>query len=231
MIKVILWDVDGTLLNFLAAEREALRGCFAEFGLGELTDERLARYSAINRKYWQMLERGEISKPQVLRGRFEEFFASEGLPCPDTDALNGRYQILLGDTVVFQDNAYELVKQLKGRVEQYAVTNGTAVAQERKLNKSGLIHLLDGVFISEQVGVEKPDKRFFDRVFEEIGRRPANEVLIVGDSLTSDMAGGNNAGIRCCWYNPAGAAVPEGLSIQYNIQNLWELDDILRDDI
>jgi len=229
MIKVVLWDVDGTLLNFHAAEREALAGCFREFGLGELTDERMARYSALNSRYWKMLERGEVTKQQLLTGRFEEFFAAEGLPCPDTGALNGRYQILLGDTVVFQDDAYELVKKLKGRVEQYAVTNGTAVAQERKLNKSGLIHLLDGVFISEEVGAEKPDKRFFDRVFEQIGRRPADEVLIVGDSLTSDMAGGNNAGISCCWYNPQGAAQPEGLRIDYSVKNLWEVEEILNE--
>ena len=79
MIDVILWDVDGTLLDFLAAEQAAMEDCFAHFGLGPLTPERLARYSALNRVYWQRLERGELTKPQVLVGRFREFFAGEGL--------------------------------------------------------------------------------------------------------------------------------------------------------
>ena len=226
MIRVILWDIDGTLLDFAAAEREAIRGCFATFGLGECTDEMLARYSVINRQHWEKLERKELTKPQVLIGRFEVFFAEEGLVA-DCAAFNDEYQIRLGDTVCFHDDGYELVQQLKGRVRQYAVTNGTKVAQQRKLRNSGLDVLLDGVFISEDIGAEKPDIAFFHPVWKTIGPYAPDEVLIVGDSLTSDMQGGNNAGIRCCWYNPKGVPAPEHLKIDYNIRDLREILTIL----
>ena len=226
MIRVILWDIDGTLLDFAAAERVAIRECFATFGLGECTDEMLARYSVINRQHWEKLERKELTKPQVLIGRFEVFFAEEGLVA-DCAAFNAEYQVRLGDTVCFHDDGYELVQQLKGRVRQYAVTNGTKVAQQRKLRNSGLDVLLDGVFISEDIGAEKPDIAFFHPVWKTIGSYAPNEVLIVGDSLTSDMQGGNNAGIRCCWYNPKGAPAPEHLKIDYNIRDLREILTIL----
>ena len=107
----------------------------------------------------------------------------------------------LGSHIFPNDNGIELVRSLKGRVHQYAVTNGSAVAQERKLSVSGLDKLFDGIFISDKVGAEKPATEFFDRVFEQI---PENreDVIIVGDSLTSDIRGANNAGIACCWSSP-----------------------------
>lgn len=227
MIKVILWDIDGTLLSFKLAERAAIRACFEKFGLGEITDEMLAQYSQINAKYWKRLELGELTKPQVLRGRFEEFFAAYGLDTGCVDGFNAEYQVRLGETVVFNDNAKELVARFRGRVKQYAVTNGTLVAQRGKLKNSGLDRLLDDVFISDVVGVEKPGKGFFDAVFAAIGTYEKDEVLIVGDSLTSDIQGGNNAGILCCWYNPAGDPVPGHLRVDYDIRDLNELNAII----
>ena len=226
-INVILWDVDGTLLDFSAAERRALEDCFRSFQMGPCTPELLARYSQINRTYWRRLERGELTKPQVLLGRFEEFFAQEWLNCRDIPAFNQEYQLRLGDTVVFRDDAGSLVARLKGRVRQYAVTNGTRVAQERKLSRSGLDRMLDGVFISEIVGTEKPGAAFFDAVFSQIGPCCRDEVMIVGDSLTSDMQGGRSAGILCCWYNPLGEPRPADPRIDYDIRDLRQVEQIL----
>ena len=227
MIKVVLWDIDGTLLSFKLAERAAIRNCFAKFGLGEITDEMLAEYSQINAKYWKRLELGELTKPQVLRGRFEEFFAAYGLDTGCVDDFNAEYQVRLGETVVFNDNGKELVQRLRGKVKQYAVTNGTLVAQRGKLKNSGLDELLDDVFISDVIGVEKPGIGFFDAVFAAIGPYEHDEVLIVGDSLTSDIRGGNNAGILCGWYNPGGEPVPEGLRVDYDIRDLNAVELIL----
>lgn len=227
MIKTILWDIDNTLLDFFAAERQALRACFARFGLGECSDEMLRRYSAINQSWWRRLEQGENTKAEILRGRFVEFFAGEGITCADVDGFNLAFQLALGDTVVFRDGSKELISSLRGRVRQYAVTNGTLTAQSRKLKNSGLDMLLDGVFISELVGAEKPSGAFFERVFAQIGPCKPGEVMIVGDSLTSDMQGGNNAGILCCWYDPENRPLPEGLKIDYHIQNLKQVLDIL----
>jgi len=227
MIKVILWDIDGTLLNFKKAEYASIKKCFEVFGLGECTDEMIARYSAINDVYWKRLERGEITKAQVLRGRFEEFFALEKIGFSDVDGFNREYQFRLGDNVFFNDDGYEVVKNLKGKVLQYAVTNGTATAQERKLAKSGLGELFDGVFISEKLGAEKPDTAFFNAVWSNIGSYDKDEVIIIGDSLTSDMQGGSNAGILCCWYDPDDKPMPENIRIDYKIKTLDEIFSIL----
>ena len=226
-IKAILWDIDGTLLNFQAAEKYAIRACFARFGLGQCSDEMLADYSTINHSYWQRLERGELTKPQVLEGRFLEFFSKYGIDTGCAAAFNAQYQISLGDTFCFHEGGLETVQALQGKVKQYAVTNGTRIAQERKLKGSGLAELLDGVFISEILGVEKPGIGFFQQVWEKIGTYAPDEVMIVGDSLTSDIQGGNNAGILCCWFNPAGKPAPENLRIDYNIQTLSQILDLI----
>lgn len=227
MIKVLLWDIDGTLLNFEKAERQAIGTCFSLFGLGECTEEMHARYSVINQRYWKRLEKGELTKQEVLLGRFQEFFGQEGIPVDELTAFNKEYQVRLGDTIFFNDDGYNLVKDLKSKVKQYAVTNGTALAQERKLRKSGLEDLLEGAFISDNIGIEKPNQGFFDYVFQEIGSYGKDEVMIVGDSLTSDMRGGNNAGIVCCWYNPQGETGDKNLRIDYEIENLQQVREIL----
>ena len=227
MIRTILWDVDGTLLDFNAAERAAMREMFRETGLGECTDEMLERYSAINVSYWKRLERGEISREQVLTGRFVEFFTLEGIDTGIVPAFNARYQERLGDTAVPRDDSLKVVAALRGRVKQYVVSNGTVVAQTRKLDRSGLGALMDGVFLSEKLGVEKPNRAFFDRVFEVIRPDDLSEVIIVGDSLTSDIRGGMNAGIRTCWYNPGREPLPDGYRADLVIGDLRELEKSL----
>lgn len=225
-IKAILWDVDGTLLDFLAAEREAVRSCFKTFGLGECTDDMISRYSKINVGYWKRLEYGELTRDQVMLGRFEEFFASEGIDA-DVSAFNGEYQYRLGDTICFIDDAYALVERLRRVVKQYAVSNGSYTAQKRKLARSGLERLFDGIFISEEVGFDKPRAEFFDFVFARIPPFAPDEMLIVGDSLTSDMRGGNIAGIKCCWYNPRRAENDVGVRLDYVIDDLRRVEEIV----
>lgn len=227
MFKVILWDIDGTVMNFLKAENYAIKKCFAALNICECDDALVEKYSAINIKYWEMLERGEVTKPQVQRGRFEELFKQEGIDFDGIDELNKMYQIALGDKIFFNDNSFELIKSLKGRVLQYAVTNGTTTAQENKMKQSGLDSVMDGVFISDKVGYEKPSISFFNAVFDEIGEFQKDEILIVGDSLTSDIQGANNVGIPCCWYNPNGKVNNKNLRIDYEIKNLNEILDIL----
>ncbi len=154
-ITTILWDVDGTLLDFLAAEKAAIRSLFQEYQLGECSDERIRRYSVINRSYWERLERGEISKPEVLVGRFRSFLREEGIDPSIAPEFNEKYQLRLGDTIVFRDDSLNIVRSLQGKVRQYVVSNGTIKAQTKKLDRSGLDVLLDGVFLSEQLGSGK----------------------------------------------------------------------------
>lgn len=227
MIRTILWDVDGTLLDFGAAERAAIRTLFARYGLGTCTDEMLARYSTINVGFWQQLERGELSRPQVLTGRFEQFFREYGIDTALVPEFNDNYQLTLGDTIVFRDDSFHIVQALKGRVKQYAVSNGTVAAQTKKLEKSGLGALMDGVFLSERLGVEKPNMGFFEKVFAAIGPVDPATVLIVGDSLTSDIRGGMNAGIKTCWYNPEKKPVPPAYHVDYVISDLHAVPTLL----
>ena len=226
-IKAILWDIDNTLLDFQAAEKAGVRMGFAAFGMGECTDEMIERYSEINRKYWEALERGEMSKPEILVGRFREFFEKEGLPVEKASEFNDLYQVNLGETICYNDHSYELVKSLKGKYLQYAASNGTKAAQEKKLMKSGFMDLFDGVFISEDIGTEKPMAGFYEAVFQAVpGIRP-EEFLMVGDSLTSDIKGGNDAGMLTCWYNPKGKPNTQKEPADYEIRNLGEILGIL----
>lgn len=228
MFKVVLWDIDGTLLDFEKAEEAGIRGCFANYNLGECTDEMLEHYKVINRGYWQAMERGEIEKPVLLVKRFADFLNAYGLDASVAAGFNELYQILLGETVVFYDNALETVLALKGKVLQCAVTNGTKVAQDGKLKNSKLDKEFDHIFISEVVGVEKPNVGFFDAVFAEIGEYAKDEVLIVGDSLTSDIQGGVNAGIKTCWFNPKGMENTSKLQPDYVITDVAKVLEIVK---
>lgn len=227
MIQTLLWDVDGTLLDFNASQSAALKRLFEEFSLDECSDDMVRRYAQINDIYWQRLERNEITKQQVLIGRFEQFFREVGVPPTLAHEFNQRYQLRLGDTIVYRDDSLQVIKSLRGRVRQYVVSNGTVVSQSKKLKVSGLGALMDGVFLSEALGAEKPNKAFFDAVFAALSLPDLSEVMIIGDSLTSDIKGGNNAGIRTCWYNPAGFPVPEEYRVDHVITNLHEIDTLL----
>lgn len=226
MIKTLLWDVDGTLLDFHAAEKYGMTKCMAEIGV-TLTDEMLAVYSGINRSWWERHEQGLATREEIFVGRLKDFFEKYGITYTDYDTFNHRYQVALGEAVFPMDDCLTLLSELKKTHKLYMVTNGSKIAQELKLAKSGLDKLADGVFISEDVGVQKPEKAFFDAVQKATGY-VAEETMIIGDSLSSDIKGGNNAGIKTCWYNPKGAKQSGNVAIDYEIRNLWELKDLLR---
>lgn len=229
MYTYLLWDIDGTVLDFLASEARAIRRLFEEYGLGECTDEMLKVYSSINARYWEALERGERTRPEILVARFRDFFDSVGIDIRLAEEFNGAYQLALGDHCVFVPHAREVLESEKGRRVLAAVTNGTRVAQRKKLRQTGLDRLFDFVFISEDVGYEKPQAPYFDYVLREIGAGDRRDVLLIGDSLTSDMLGGANAGIDTCWYNPGRAANTKGVPVTYEIADLREVERILRE--
>ena len=201
MIKAVLWDIDGTLLNFKKAQYAALYKCFCYFN-EYLDDEMINDYDHINHGYWLMLEKGEIEKSVLLVKRFEDFFSKYGININPVE-FNKMYQVELGNTYVFNYNGYDTVVRLKDMgIVQFAVTNGTKVAQNGKLKGSGLDELLDEIFISEDIGFEKPDKRFFGPVISKLNEYgiDKDECVIVGDSESSDIQGGINAGIRTVHY-------------------------------
>lgn len=222
--KYLLWDIDGTVLDFKAAERAAIRKLFVKHDLGECTDEMLARYSRINAKYWKALERKEMTREEILVGRFREFFKTEGLDDSKAEVFNEDYQPALGDTIVFCDDSKAiLAEEKKQGFILAAITNGTALAQHKKLSGSGLDQVFDYIFISEAVGYDKPGVEYFKVVFEEMKITNPEEVLIIGDSLTSDIQGGINVGVDTCWYNPDGKENDSGIVPTYTVRDLHEL--------
>lgn len=220
---VVLWDIDGTLLDFIASEKAALFRCFDLFGFGPCTDELHRQYSAINIRHWEMLERGEVTKAQILPGRFRCFFREVGLPEEKAEAFNAEYENRLSDTVRFCDQAQETLNALHGKVIQCAITNGTRHVQEKKLSRSGLDQILDHVFISDMIGVQKPDPAFFDAVLQALPSVPKERMLIVGDSLTGDILGGIRSAIPTCHYNPSLAPGRPGIRPDYEIHHLSEV--------
>lgn len=229
MIKAILWDIDGTVLDFIKSQTESIRACFKKYGLGDCTDEMLDRYTQINQHYWEELELEKISKQQVLEYRFVDFFKEYNISSVSANEFNIAYESGLPDYINILGNSIDVISKLKGRIKQYAVTNGAFFVQEKRLEKSRLNDLLDGAFISDAVGYEKPSVKFFDYVFQNIEHFNRDEIMIVGDSLTSDMLGGNNAGIICCWFNPNKNKNDTNVKIDYEITNLNEVFDIIKE--
>lgn len=227
MYKYLLWDIDGTIIDFLSTEKAAIKALFIKYGFGECSDEKVAEYSKINIGYWEKLERGEMTKPEILVERFRDFFAKNGIDVSLAEQFNDDYQYELGETHEMYDNADEVLANLMGEYVLAAVTNGTKLAQTKKLRDTGLDRIFDYVCISEDIGYEKPDRKYFDKVFEIMKIEDKKKVLIIGDSLTSDILGGINAGIDTCWYNQKGIDNNKGYSPTYEISNLNQICNIL----
>ena len=226
LYETILWDVDQTLLDFEKSQDYALKLCFKRLGL-EINDGIVRLYAAINDSYWKKLELGEVTKKELLTGRVDTLFDQLQIRETTSADIAPMYQEALGSVYFFKDDSLGLCRKLQGKVKQYVVTNGVSSTQRNKLKLSGLDQIMDGIFVSEEMGYAKPDIRFFERCFTLIPGFQKESALIVGDSLTSDMKGGNLSGISCCWYNPSGKENRIGLRIDYEIHHLWEVEGIL----
>ncbi len=225
--KYILWDIDDTLMDFKAAEYIALPKCFAEYGIN-LTKEDVDTYSKINHDYWKLLEQGKIEKKSMLDRRFDDFIQYLGVKGIQGCTLNKKYQVAIGLDAVLFPGAYEICSKLKETTKQYAITNGTAVAQETKLRHTGFDQIFDDVFISDLVGYQKPDVRYFESVFAQISGFDKEKALVIGDSLSSDIKGANYAGVDCCWFNPKGTINEDkSLRIHYEVKCLQDVMKII----
>lgn len=227
MIRNILMDLDETILDFTKCENVAITETFKKIGI-EPTSENVKRYSAINDLHWKRLERKEITRQEVLIGRFNMLFNELGVSYSGEKA-NEIYKKCLGNQSFFIDGALETVKELYKKYNLYIVSNGTAVVQDSRIEKAKLATYFKKIFISEKLGVNKPDARFFELCFKEMPGIKKEETVIVGDSLTSDMLGGENAGIRNIWYNPKGIKNNLGVRIWREIRSLDEIKNIIEE--
>ena len=219
----LLFDADGTLFDYITAEAEAIAQNFAVHGL-HFQPAHGQRYKVINHRFWQRFEQGQTTAEELRTGRFQALFDEFGISY-DANFFADTYLNQLGQQAQLIPGAAELISELHGRYQLTLITNGLADVQYPRLTLSGLRQYFATVIVSDEIGVAKPDPAIFDHTFEQMGRPSKANVLIIGDSLTSDMAGGLNYGIDTCWYNPNGKTAD--LNLTYEISDLSQLRDIL----
>ena len=221
----LLADLDNTLLDFTAAERIAVERLLLHYG-AKADDETVRAYSAFNDTMWKRLERKEITRAELRATRFSEFFLRMSI---DGDGLEaaGLYEQFLSENAFWIDGAQELIQRIKGKIKLYLISNGMARVQLPRLKSSGLDTLTDGYFISELVGYNKPDKRYFDFVFSSIPGFDPEKALVLGDSLTADISGGIICGVDTCLFDRRGKYCGGRIKPMHIINNLSQLYNIL----
>ena len=225
MIEFLFLDLDDTILDFHKAERIALSKTLRDFSL-EPTEEVLARYHAINAQHWRRLERREIDRQEVLVGRFRVLFEELGMEI-DAGAVMKAYERNLSMGHYFLPGALEAVQSLHKKYRLFLASNGTAVVQHSRLQSAGLYPYFEQVFISQEVGFDKPSGEYFAACFAKIpGFQPEN-AMMVGDSLTSDMLGGLNAGMHTCWITPASTPARADIVPEYRLESVTQLEALL----
>ncbi len=194
-------DLDNTLLDFSMAEKVAISRVLKDNNLPH-DDYAVKTYSKINKSYWERFERGEIPKSAIFEGRFVTFLETLNLT-GDVKKISTDYFYALSEGYFKVEGAIDLLEYLKAKgYRLYATTNGIAKTQFNRIKNSGLEPYFDAVFVSEDVNHQKPEKEYFDYVVEHIPEKDKSKMLIVGDSMSSDILGGINSGIDTCWFNP-----------------------------
>ncbi|MBQ7117146.1 MAG: YjjG family noncanonical pyrimidine nucleotidase [Clostridia bacterium] len=224
----VLFDADNTLLDFDKDESCALRKTMELYGV-PVTEENVKAYVEINQGMWKALERGEITKPELKRTRFRKFFDAIGFQTDaDVFEVNEKYLSLLGEGGNTLEGAVDLCRELKDEgYDLYIVTNGVANTQKNRLTKAGLLPCFTDIFVSETVGHQKPKKEYFDYVLSHIKETDKDKIILVGDSLTSDIKGAMNADITCVWLNLKGQELPGEYKPDYVINDIREVKKIL----
>ena len=224
MIKTVLLDLDDTILDFKKAERIAIGRTIRDFGV-EPTEEILNRYHEINKWHWEQLEKGTLTRAEVLENRFKVLFSELGVEVDATQVAR-TYEKNLSQGHWFLPGAEEAVDSLSKKYRLFLASNGTASVQKGRMTSANLYRFFETVFVSQEIGHNKPSKAYFDACFARIPGFDPARALIVGDSLSSDIQGGINAGIKTVWVNPDHK--PSGdIKPDYEIESLSQLEGLL----
>ena len=219
-------DADETLYDFHRGEREALKNTLSKLDIG-WKEQFSQTYKEENKKVWLLYEGGEITRDKMKVKRFENFFLREGLTVTTPlEIVNDTYINHLSQCGYLFDGAYDFVKKLTSVAKVYITTNGLAKTQNSRFRISGLDKVVDGIFTSEIIGFSKPSKEYFEHIFKQLDITDKSKVIILGDSLTSDMQGGKNAGITTCLYDPY-CKVKEHSLCDYIINNFDKFFEII----
>lgn len=224
MVTTLLFDLDNTLLDFNQAEKAAISKTLEHFGITP-DDSTLKRYSELNLKQWKLLELGKLTRAEVKVRRFELLFKEKNFDVSAAEAARS-YETLLAQGHYFMEGAEELLETLHGNYRLYLVTNGTLSVQKGRLKSSGIRRYFEDIFISEEIGHNKPSIEYFNCCFSKIPDFEKGSTVIIGDSLTSDIQGGINSGIRTIWFNP-NHETAEDIRPDYEFDSLRALPALL----
>ena len=223
--RKLLFDADGTLWDFNASARLSIGNGFKRRGY-DYPDTVYKRYEVINKGLWERYERGEMPRDRVLVERFELLFAELGIQ-EDAAAFENEFRQGLEENPIWMVGAEDLLRRLRPDYEIYIVTNGVGDTQRRRIALTGLDRYVDGIFISDEIGAQKPQGAFFDYVLSHIGPCETQELLLIGDSLSADILGANHAGIPACWFNPERLPLSGSAHPDYEIHALPDLMTVL----
>lgn len=220
----LYFDLDNTILDFTATEHNAVEQLLKLHNL-PVSDEIIAKYSAINQTWWERFEKGEIEKSQIFEGRFKTFLEFYGFKA-SSEKMSADYFGLLASGHDVIDGAEAVLKYVKNNGYTVCITtNGISKTQYRRIAESGLKRYFDYVFVSEQAGHQKPEKEYFDYVMANSPEKDKSKIIVIGDSQSSDILGGINFGVDTCWLNPKGQ---EAVNIPtYEIENILQIKNIL----
>lgn len=221
----LLFDADNTLFSFDEANVHAFEFLCGAVGL-PYSPELFARFERHNNAAWERFDRGELTKDETVLERFRTFSAAEGLSL-DVEECNRIHLEQLARSAYLMPHALEVVERLHETHRVFLITNAVESVQRGRLSRSPLAPLIEEAFISETAGAAKPSVAYFDYVFAHIDGITRENCIVIGDSLTSDMLGANNYGLPCCWYNPKRLSRPEGLRIDYEIDDLRALLELV----
>lgn len=230
----LLLDADGTLYDFDRSQAQALQLTFQQIHL-VFQPATMEIYHHINERLWTDFENGLVSQERLVVQRFERLFqelanrqpGADGWAMVDASVFNDAYIRNLANSSILIDGAEAVIQALHGKVRMSMLSNGLALVQRGRIEKSSIRKFFDHVIISEEVGAAKPDPRIFEAAFQQMGNPPKAQVLMVGDSLNADVRGANSFGIDVCWYNPNAVEPPQELNIRYTIDKLNKLLEIM----
>ena len=222
----ILFDADNTLLDFDAAERKALAETLAQYNI-EPSNETVEKYRTINEGLWRQLEKGQIRREKLMNERFTRFLKEIGVS--GSGAEMNRYYLnqLSTHPDLMPGNVLDVLHELAEVATMAIVTNGFDKVQSRRVKESGIAAFMEEVFVSERSDSEKPNRKIFDTALRTLGVENREHVLVVGDSLSSDIQGGINAGLDTCWLNRNHVENPGQVCPTYEIESLEQLYPIV----
>jgi len=222
--KILLFDLDDTLLDFSTNEADSLNQLFKLHGFA-FSDELFRAYNSVNKKLWADYENGRITLDAVLNSRFSETMLRLGNVVDGIEWEN-EYRELLGNGCQLVEGALDVCQSLSASHRLFVITNGITQTQIKRLKKSGLYEYFEDIFDSQSIGYQKPSKEFFDYVMTHINDFKKDEALIIGDSLNTDIKGGLLSEIDTCWINKTSQKFSTEIPSTYMITNLVELCDI-----